>query len=100
MSALTKSNDREGFQTVDSVDEARELLESLEHGETMLKTVVQGDGMLGGRCDEIRDSDHDGELQVQPPLIGRCFWSDIDNLAEDLYEKQLEYKLVDWEDRI
>lgn len=88
------------FQTVDSVEQARQLLDRLERGEVMLKSIVQGDGMLAGHCDELRPSRAEGKFQVQPPLVGRCHHSDAEDLAKDIYEKQLEVKLVEWEDRI
>ena len=90
----------EEFQTVNSIEEARALLDRLERGEVMLKSVVQGDGMMAGHCDELRPSRIDGEFQVQPPLIGQCHHSEREDLAKDIYEKQLEVKLVEWEDRI
>ncbi len=95
-----KRQAREGFEPVDSKQEAMKLLENLEEGETMLKSVVQGDGMLAGGCDEVRDYGHDGELQVQPPLVGHCNWVETEKIAEDMVEKQLPVKVVEWEDRI
>ncbi|SEO98996.1 hypothetical protein SAMN05216388_10264 [Halorientalis persicus] len=88
------------FQTVDSIEEAHELLDRLERGKVMLKSVVQGDGMMAGRCDELRPSRYGDKFQVQPPLIGQCHHSNAKDLAQDIYEKQLEVKLVEWEDRI
>jgi len=85
---------------VDSVEEAHALLDRLERGGVMLKSIVQGDGMLAGHCDELRPSRCGEKFQVQPPLIGQCHHSNADNLAQDIYEKQLEVKLVKWEDRI
>lgn len=104
--ANTQSDDlkrqtKEGYEPAESVDEVRETLESLEYGDKMLKTVVQGSGLLAGNCDEIRAYDgHDDELQIQPPLIGSCNWQDIDEIAERIVAQRLPFKVVEWEDRI
>lgn len=92
---------KKGYEMVDSVEEAREALESLERGETMLKSVVQGDGLFAGHCDEVRPS-RAGEdrFQIQPPLIGSCHHADLDEIAAGIYRKQLPIKVVEWEDRI
>jgi hypothetical protein len=91
---------KEGFETVGSVEEAREVLESLKHGETMLKTVTQGDSFLAGTCDVVRSYPHRGELQVQPPGVGRCTWEDVDTLAQNIHDKRLPIQLVEWEGRV
>lgn len=96
-----KRQTKEGFETVDTTEEAIEILESLERGETMLKSVVQGDGLLAGHCDEIRPSRlEEDQFQIQPPLVGQCFHSSKEDLAESIVEEQLPIKVVDWEDRI
>ena len=88
------------FQTVGSIEEAHELLDRLERGKVMLKSVVQGDGIMAGHCDELRPSRYGDGFQIQPPLIGQCHHSNAEDIAQDIYEKQLEVKLVEWEDRI
>lgn len=96
-----KRQTKEGYTTVDHASEAREILKLLEHNKIMLKSVVQGSGLMAGHCDEVRSYPrHDGELQVQPPLVGSCHWVDIDVLASSIYWKQLPVKVVEWEDRI
>jgi len=103
MSTIPESQrqEKDGYEPAESVEEAREILEGLEHGDTMLKSVVQGDGFFAGHCDEIRSyPHHDGELQVQPPLIGQCHWAPIEGLADRIHELQLPIRVVEWEDRI
>lgn len=87
-------------RTVESVSEARGLLERLEHGETMLESEVQGDGFLAGGKDLIRRYPHNDEkLQVELPYLGRVLWVETEKLAHELHEKQLEVRVVPWEDR-
>ena len=86
------------FSDVETIEEARRLLEELVPEETMLEYETTGDGFGAGQVDEIRAFEtRPGEIQVRPWFGGPPIWADIGDAAEDLVDhpaRVVEYERV------